>query len=400
MIHLRENMNQSPLAVPKMGRGPLGLGYQEYPVLYVDDEPQNLVTLQYVLGDEFTLLTAGSGEEAVELVERENIAVLMCDQRMPGMSGVEVCRKARELRPDTVRIMVTAHADLRAAVAAINEGQVARYVTKPWVNDELIEIVRTSIDLVRLQRTLWDMQVRILRQGEPTVIEALGREIARELEAPVQALEMNGDQVADLLRAGLSRWEDRERAEALVHAAREAQRTSDAPLTRLRALSDRLSRGQQLVPSTAMPAPCDIARVALASARMLSSTIEPCRIKVVLDDSPLARIDPRDLAQVLSHLVVNAAEALRENPGCDRTITLRVARRGPFADVAVLDHGPGMSREVADRAFDPHFTTKKGAKGLGLAVVSHLVGLADGTAHLEDTPEQGTTVVVRLPVVA
>jgi signal transduction histidine kinase len=149
-----------------------------------------------------------------------------------------------------------------------------------------------------------------------------------------------------------------------------------------------------------MPAPCDIARVALASARMLSSTIEPCRIKVVLDDSPLARIDPRDLAQVLSHLVVNAAEALRENPGCDRTITLRVARRGPFADVAVLDHGPGMSREVADRAFDPHFTTKKGAKGLGLAVVSHLVGLADGTAHLEDTPEQGTTVVVRLPVVA
>src|SRR5438477_12867701 len=107
-----------------------------YPVLYVDDEPQNLATFRYVLEDRFTVLTAGDGREAVELLEREDVAVLVCDQRMPYMTGVEVCRRASEIKPDVVRIIMTAYADLQAAVDAINQGQVLRYLSKPWRNDE------------------------------------------------------------------------------------------------------------------------------------------------------------------------------------------------------------------------------------------------------------------------
>src|SRR5687767_10291527 len=125
--------------------------YRDYPILYVDDEPQNLLTLRYALDDEFTVLTASTGAEAMQVLEQRSIAVLLCDQRMPGMTGVEVCRRARDLRPDVVRIIVTAYADLQAAVDAINQGQVARYVTKPWRNDELIELLRATIDLVRVQ---------------------------------------------------------------------------------------------------------------------------------------------------------------------------------------------------------------------------------------------------------
>jgi len=374
---------------------------REFPILYVDDEPQNLTTLRYVLGEEFTLLTAKSGAEAVQLLERENIAVLMCDQRMPGMTGVEVCKRVREMRPEVVRIIVTAYADLQAAVDAINEGQVARYVTKPWRNQELIDLLRASIDLVRMQRTMRDMQARILRQGEPRVVEAISREIARDISEPVQALSATGEQVSDLLQAGLRSWDNTERARALVDAASEAQRESLTPMTRLRTIAQRLERGQRLLPSTAAAPPCDVARVALATTRVLGPVLEPAvRIQIVLESSPRAQIDPADLGQVLTHLLVNAAQAMEVAGSADRTLIVRVAERDGQAAISVTDRGPGMTDEVKERAFDAYFTTKPGAAGLGLSIVTHILRRTGGMIGVETKLGEGSTFVVLVPAIS
>jgi signal transduction histidine kinase len=371
---------------------------REFPILYVDDEPQNLTTLRYVLGEEFTLLTARSGAEAVQLMERENIAVLMCDQRMPGMTGVEVCKRVREMRPEVVRIIVTAYADLQAAVDAINEGQVARYVTKPWRNQELIDLLRASIDLVRMQRTMRDMQARILRQGEPRVVEAISREIARDISEPVHALSATGEQVADLLQAGLNSWGNTERARELMDAASEAQRESLTPMTRLRTIAQRLERGQRLLPSTAVAPPCDVARVALATTRVLGPVLEPAvRIQVVLESSPRARIDPADLGQVLTHLLVNAAQALEAAGSEDRTLIVRVAERDGQAAISVTDRGPGITDEAKDRVFDAYFTTKPGAAGLGLSIATHILRRTGGMIGVETKLGEGSTFVVLVP---
>jgi response regulator RpfG family c-di-GMP phosphodiesterase len=173
--------------------------HRAYPILYVDDEPQNLFTFRYALEDQFTVLTARDGREAVRLLEREQIAVLMCDQRMPEMTGVEVCRRAREIRPDVVRIIVTAYSDMQVAIDAINQGQVLRYLTKPWRNDELVDVLESAIDLVRMRRTVHEMQVKMLRGGHPPVFEALLRQVANELQSPVGALEMGAEHMGDLL---------------------------------------------------------------------------------------------------------------------------------------------------------------------------------------------------------
>jgi signal transduction histidine kinase len=372
--------------------------YRSYPILYVDDEPQNLMTLRYVLGDEFTLLTASSGAEAVQIMERENVAILMCDQRMPGMTGVEVCRRVREIRPETVRIIVTAYADLQAAVDAINEGQVARYVTKPWRNQELIELLRASIDLVRMQETMRDMQARILKQGEPRVIEAISREIARDLREPMQSLTVATEQVDDLLTAGLSSWSDADRARALVGAANEAHRDSRAPIAKLQNIAQRLERGQRLLPPQNAVAPCDVARVVLATSRILGPVVEPgARVKVLLEDSPLARIEPAELGQVLTHLVMNAAQAIETAKCEDRSIVVRVEQRDGRAAISVIDHGPGMSDEVKARAFDAYFTTRADAPGLGLSIVTHILRRVGATASIESVEGQGTTITVLLP---
>jgi two-component system, NtrC family, sensor kinase len=369
-----------------------------YPILYVDDEPQNLFTFRYAVEDRFNVITARDGSEAMEVLEREDVAVLMCDQRMPQMSGIEVCRRARELKPDVVRIIVTAYADMQAAIDAINQGQVLRYLTKPWHNDELVDVLQSAIELVRMRRTVHDMQVRVLKGGHPPMIEAAIRQIANELHSPVAALEMNAEQLDDLLEAGLMSWDRAERAKELVQTAQVAQRESLQPIKRLRTMVDRLARGQRLA-SVPPPTGCDVVRVAQATARILSSVLEPrARLQLVITGAPIVPMDPADLGQVLVHLVMNAAQALDTLPGGHRSVvTLHVADSADGAEIAISDCGPGLTTDQLQRVFDPYYTTREGAAGLGLAVVKHLVAQAGGTVTAESHHGRGARFAITLP---
>jgi DNA-binding NtrC family response regulator len=117
-------------------------------VLFVDDEPRVLVALKAAVRGSYEVTTAVGGEAAVELLRTQDFDVVVSDQRMPGMAGVEVLRRARELRPRAVRILLTGYSDLNATIGAINEGEVFRFVAKPWSNlglrDTLAAAVKAS----------------------------------------------------------------------------------------------------------------------------------------------------------------------------------------------------------------------------------------------------------------
>jgi diguanylate cyclase (GGDEF)-like protein len=107
----------------------------------VDDEPYILNTLAALLGAEYEVLTADSGETAQELFARREIDLILTDQRMPRMSGVQLLEWVRQNYPRTVRLLMTGFAELDEAVAAINRGQVFRYLFKPWHTEELLQIL-------------------------------------------------------------------------------------------------------------------------------------------------------------------------------------------------------------------------------------------------------------------
>jgi putative two-component system response regulator len=124
-------------------------------VLFVDDEPSILRSVERTFHDaDLRLLTAESGERALEILGQEEIAVVVSDNRMPGMSGIDLLTRVRMLSPDTVRIMMTAFADLETAIAAINNSEVFRFVTKPWDNDNLITVVNEGVTRYRVIREL------------------------------------------------------------------------------------------------------------------------------------------------------------------------------------------------------------------------------------------------------
>jgi response regulator RpfG family c-di-GMP phosphodiesterase len=110
-------------------------------VLFVDDEPHILESLKELFSRRYKVFTSTSGEEALEIVKNNNIAIVMSDQRMPGMKGVEVLRAVRELSPNTMRVLLTGFADVDAILDSVNVGEVFRYVRKPWDVNHLNSIL-------------------------------------------------------------------------------------------------------------------------------------------------------------------------------------------------------------------------------------------------------------------
>lgn len=140
---------------------------RKHTLLIVDDEEEILRSLRGLLRMEFEVHTATSGREALEILEQQPIHVVLSDQRMPEMAGVELLSEARGERPRAIRVMFTGYADVKAVIEAINQGQIFRYVTKPWDPDELVAVLRQACeeyDRQAAQRRLFaDLQAYQMR---------------------------------------------------------------------------------------------------------------------------------------------------------------------------------------------------------------------------------------------
>ncbi|MBF0472635.1 MAG: response regulator [Nitrospirae bacterium] len=116
-------------------------------ILCVDDEKNILFSLKMLFMDEdYEILTALSGEEGLKLLEENDVKLIISDQRMPGMSGVEFLQKSKDVAPNAVRIVLTGYADVIDAVAAVNSGGAYKYITKPWDDSDLISIVKDIVE--------------------------------------------------------------------------------------------------------------------------------------------------------------------------------------------------------------------------------------------------------------
>ncbi len=160
-------------------------------LLVVDDEPEVLHSVHDLFRLDYRMLTCERGTDALKLLESpEDIHVVMSDQRMPGMTGVEVLRHAKRLRPEATRLMFTAYADIKAVVDAINQGSVFRYITKPWDPDELQTLVRQAVEqhdlIVEKTQLMADLRNSNQRLVEANRLKSAFVEVAsHELNTPV-----------------------------------------------------------------------------------------------------------------------------------------------------------------------------------------------------------------------
>ena len=116
-------------------------------ILLVDDEERILRSLSMLLRTQYQIFATSDGNEALKILRQEKIHVIISDQRMPIMTGTELLRQARDIAPDTIRILLTGYSDADAALDALNDGEIFRYINKPWGPKELRDTIAQAADI-------------------------------------------------------------------------------------------------------------------------------------------------------------------------------------------------------------------------------------------------------------
>jgi signal transduction histidine kinase len=383
-------------------------------LLVVDDERDVLDSVRDWLRINYKVITFQRGAEALEYLRSGQVAdVILCDQRMPEMTGVDVLCQAKALRPETTRLLFTAYIDIRTIIDAINQGHVFRYIAKPCDPDELLVVVRQAVEhhnlIVEKSRLLADLKESNARLLETNRLKGAFIEVAsHELNTPVTVM-LGMIELWKMSQAQNASAVERQWVDRIAAAAGRLAKTVEKMLKLVR--NREFSQSVDAVPIEFEPivrqAITDLSPYLERRDQAVSVFIEP--------DIGSVEADPSKILDVLTNLLANAVKFTPDGG----TIRLEVRTEPPAADwirVSVRDQGAGVSVVDQQHLFEPFFTGfdtlrhssgdyefgKRGI-GLGLWLVKTFVELHGGRVEVSSTPGAGATfsfVLPRSPAVA
>lgn len=135
-------------------------------ILYIDDEVHNLQAFRANFRRDFKVFTAESGPEGLEIFKKEDLNIILTDQRMPEMTGIEFLVEVQKINPEPMRILITGYSDINAVIDAINKGQVYRYLNKPWHYEDLKATIMAAFEVFMLRRENKELVRKLERANE------------------------------------------------------------------------------------------------------------------------------------------------------------------------------------------------------------------------------------------
>lgn len=356
-------------------------------VLYVDDDRQNLLVFRVAFKRYFDIRLAASAQEALQILDQEPpFAVILSDQRMPGMSGSEFLSKVKDDHPNTTRMVITAYTSLEDALKALNDGEATRFIHKPWKPQSLRADLEAGIELYESLERNRKLKEEMVASERLAAIGRMTSGFVHELSNLAFVLGI----VDDLVEDWADEAEDPEDLETFRLGLAKLQLFADA--LRLCQLGD-----------GALQLDCaetDITGV-LRNAERLSRLFPPVRKLKRLDfrlpNAPItADLDGHKVEQVIINLVKNSAEACADDEG---TVSVEVDTVGDSRiHVRVRDNGEGMSPEQLEQVRHGFYTSKdESGTGIGLMMSRRVLEAHGGELEIESEPGAGTTVTLSLP---
>jgi len=134
-------------------------------VLYIDDEPHNLIAFKAAFRRDFNVFTADSALQACKIIDETDIHVILSDQRMPITTGIEFFESILNTHPEPIRILITGYTDISAVIDAINRGQIYKYLTKPWNENDIRIFVTTAYEVFNLRRQNVELSRKLINSN-------------------------------------------------------------------------------------------------------------------------------------------------------------------------------------------------------------------------------------------
>jgi two-component system, probable response regulator PhcQ len=380
--------------------------YKKFAILYVDDEQKSLTNFTRAFGEQFRILTATTAQGGLKLLEEhaDEIGLLMTDQRMPGEKGVWLLERARQFRPRVIRVLVTAYADMDAAIAAVNSGAIYKYVSKPWDPPQLEQTLKRGLEffIVQSERdqllrekmsVLHNMLIadRIVSLG--LLAAGLSHHIRNSLVAVKTFLDLApvkmSEEKTDL--QGLRNpdfWKDYhqnvqsqiEKINGLLKDLWTASSNPSAPFT------DQVSLHQ----------------IVSDAVKLYQEPLAARRIEIenrIPDTLPLLRVDKPKFSRLFELLL---KEELAMLPAGSRITLAAELQDGPSPEIVVQinDNGPGLPEDALRAVFDPFVVRDQAPSEYGIHLMAcfFIVHHHGGKIEARTKPGQGTTFTLHLPL--
>jgi signal transduction histidine kinase len=367
-------------------------------VLVVDDEPGIRSGIERILRNyrvgfpfmeedfSFSIIQAETGEQGLDIIQKENPDIILLDNKLPGIQGIEVLEEINKRKLDTAVMMITSYASLDIAVKATNFGA-HNFVPKPFTPQEL----KSAIDNISKHLYLKRMTRKMNQEGRQIRFQFLSV-LSHELKSPLNAVE-GYLHIMEEQQAG-SNIED---YKAMI----------DRSLIRIKGMRNLIMDMLDLTKLESGKKVRDLRKVDLIElARIALDTVEPLaiqrnvKIRLEADENVIMTADPDEIEIILNNLLSNAVKYNKE--GGD--VNLMISNGGPDLKIEVEDTGIGISTDNMEKLFKD-FTRIKTAEtrditgsGLGLSITRRMVEQYKGKIDVKSEPGKGSTFSVVLPV--
>jgi two-component system, probable response regulator PhcQ len=382
--------------------------YSKFAILYVDDEEKSLKHFTRAFQDQFRILTASNAQDGLKLLEahKDEIGLLMTDQRMPGEKGVWLLEKARQLRPRIIRILVTAYADMDAAIAAVNTGAIYKYVTKPWDPPQLDNTLRRGLEFFMVQRerdqllkekmsVLHNMMIadRIVSLG--LLAAGLSHHIRNALVAvktfldlapakmEEEKMDLNGLRNPDFWKEYYQNVQGQ--IEKINGMLKDLWTASEKPTFEF---SDRVQ----------------LHTVVAETLAQLKDSFAAKGVKVenlIPDTLPTLNVDKAKFYRLFELLLKDEIASVPAGTQVTLKASLLPAAPAgnPEIQIQVSDNGPGLPKEALRLVFDPFVVRSDSPMEYGIHLMAcfFIVHHHGGRIEARSEPGQGTTFTLRLP---
>ncbi len=353
-------------------------------VLYLDDQPGNITVFRANLRRYAEIHTTTDPEEALELLRTQEFPIVISDQRMDDMSGSAFLTKARHIQPGTVRMVLTAYSDFDALVEAINEGQVARFIRKPWERQDMLAILVSANELYWRRKENEALTLQLLHRERLAAIGQVTAGLVHELGNMANKLS-----VASEIQEFWSSGEDLTREFEILMSGVGGIRVL---LETLRLYS---KGGEELTPDPQLVEINGMVEHWMTMLRLFPHVRDVSELDFVPAKEPIeAMLDTKMIEQVMVNLVKNGAEAA----GVGGAVHLSAERVGNRALIHVHDNGPGIPERIGAKVWDAFYSTKGAhGTGLGLMMCRRIIDAHGGLIRFENPPVGGCRFTIEIP---
>src|SRR5438105_4020611 len=382
--------------------------YRKFAILYVDDEEKSLKYFARAFEEQFRILTATNAQDGLKLLQehQDEIGLLMTDQRMPGEKGVWLLERARQLRPQIIRILATAYSDMEAAIAAVNTGAIYKYVTKPWDPPELENTLKRGLEFFMVQRerdqllrekmsVLHNMMIadRIVSLG--LLAAGLSHHIRNSLVAVKTFL--------DLAPAKLE--EEKVSMESLRNPDfwQDYYKNVQGQIGKINNMLKDLWTASEK-PAFAFADRVELHKVVAETISQLSESFTAKNIQVdnrVPESLPALSVDKPKFYRLFELLLKDEIASLPAGSRVTISAELDPAKNseGPQVEIEVSDNGPGLPKEALRLVFDPFVVRSDSPMEYGIHLMAcyFIVHHHGGKIDARSEEGQGTTFTMRLP---